>query len=131
SSGLSKEEVDRMQKDADAHADEDRRRREEAETRNRLDTMIYSVEKLIRDNRDKLDAGELQPAEAALDDARKALNEGGLDRMNAANENLTQASHRLAEAMYRKTGAAPGGGAGPQGEPAAAGKGGDGKAKEG
>ena len=126
SSGLSKEEVDRMQKDASTHADEDRRRLAEVEARNRLDNLTYAVEKLLRENRDKLAETEIQQTQAALDDARKALNEGGLDRLNAAFEALTQASHKLAEAMYQKAGASQAAGAGQ----AAGGKG-DGKAKEG
>jgi len=125
SSGLSKEEVERMQKDATAHADEDRRRVAEVEARNRLDTLVYSVDKLLRENRDKIAEDDAKQTQAALDDARKALNEGGLDRMNAAFEALTQASHKLAEAMYQKAGAGAGGGS-----EAAGGKG-DGKAKEG
>ncbi|MFB3128347.1 MAG: Hsp70 family protein, partial [Lysobacteraceae bacterium] len=115
SSGMAKEEVDQMQKEASSHAEEDRKRLAEVEARNKLDTMIYSVEKLIRENKDKLDSAEIQPVEAALEDARKALNEGGLDRLNSASESLTAASHKLAEALYQKTGAAPG--AGPEPAP--------------
>jgi len=126
SSGLSKEEVDKMQKDASAHADEDRRRLAEVEARNRLDTLVYSVDKLLRENRDKLAEDDVKQTQAALEDARKALNDGGLDRMNAAFDALTQASHKLAEAMYQKAGA--GAGAGPS--QAAGGKG-NGKAKDG
>ncbi|OFV85646.1 MAG: molecular chaperone DnaK, partial [Acidobacteria bacterium RIFCSPHIGHO2_01_FULL_67_28] len=99
SSGLSKDEVDKMQKDASAHADEDRRRLAEVETRNRLDTLVYSVDKLLRENRDKLADDDVKQTQSALEDARKALNEGGLDRMTAAFDALTQASHKLAEAM--------------------------------
>ena len=126
SSGLSKDEVDKMQKDASAHADEDRRRLAEVETRNRLDTLVYSVDKLLRENRDKLADDDVKQTQSALEDARKALNEGGLDRMTAAFDALTQASHKLAEAMYQKAGAASGAGSGQ----AAGGKG-NGKAKEG
>jgi len=126
SSGLSKEEVDKMQKDATAHADEDRRRLAEVETRNRLDTLVYAVDKLLRENRDKLADADVQQTQSALEDARKALNEGGLDRMTAAFDALTQASHKLAEAMYQKAGAASGAGSGQ----AAGGKG-NGKAKDG
>ncbi|MEE8201005.1 MAG: molecular chaperone DnaK [Candidatus Acidoferrales bacterium] len=128
SSGLSKEEVERMQKEADAHAEEDRGRVTEVEARNRLDTLIYSVEKLLRENRDKLEPSEVQQTESPLDDARKALNEGGVERLNAAHDNLAAASHKLAEAMYQKAGAAAGGAA--PGEPAGADKG-EGKDKEG
>ena len=134
SSGMAKEEVDQMQKEASSHAEEDRKRLAEVEARNKLDTMIYSVEKLIRENKDKLDSAEIQPVESALEDARKALNEGGLDRLNSASESLTAASHKLAEALYQKTGAAPGAGPEPApGGPEAAaetGKGDEGKDKE-
>jgi molecular chaperone DnaK len=135
---MAKEEVDQMQKEASSHAEEDRKRLAEVEARNKLDTMIYSVEKLIRENKDKLDSAEIQPVESALEDARKALNEGGLDRLNSASESLTAASHKLAEALYQKTGAAPGSapGAGPEPTPggpegaAGAGKPDEGKDKE-
>ena len=126
SSGLSKDEVDKMQKDASAHADEDRRRLAEVETRNRLDTLVYSVDKLLRENRDKLADDDVKQTQSALEDARKALNEGGLDRMTAAFDALTQASHKLAEAMYQKAGASAG-----AGESQAAGGKGNGKAKDG
>jgi molecular chaperone DnaK len=117
SSGLSKEEVQRLQQDADAHAEEDRKRLAEVEARNRLDTMIYSTEKLIRDNREKLSADDVNAAEAALEEGRKAMNEQGVERLNAVLDNLTRASHRLAEALYKQ--AAPGAGAPPPGEAAA------------
>ncbi|MFQ5817162.1 MAG: molecular chaperone DnaK [Terriglobia bacterium] len=126
SSGLAKEEVEQMQKDAEAHAEEDRRRFSEAEARNRLDTLMYSVEKLLRENREKLGEADIQQTESALADARKALNEGGLDRLNTAHDALTQASHRVAEAMYQKASAARAA----EEQPAGARKG-DAKAKEG
>ncbi len=107
SSGLAKEEVERLQKDADAHAEEDRRHLAEVEARNKLDTLVYSVDKLIRENRDKLDSGDVKQAEAALEEGRKALSEGDTNRIQAAVDNLTRASHKLAEAMYRRTGAGP------------------------
>jgi molecular chaperone DnaK len=123
SSGLSKEEVDRLQKDADSHAEEDKRRLEEVEARNRLDTLIYSTEKMIRENRDKLDETDVKQAETELEEARKAMGEQDVDRLKAVNDSLTQASHRLAQALYEKAGATAGaeaaGGAGqtgPEGE---------------
>jgi molecular chaperone DnaK len=127
SSGLAKEEVQHMQKDADAHAEEDRRRLAEAEARNRLDTLIYSSEKLIRENRDKLAEDDVKNVEAAVEEGRRALTEGGLDRLNAAVDKITSASHRLAEAMYQKASAS-------RSEPAGAGAGprkGEAKTKEG
>jgi len=134
SSGLSKEEVGGMQKDAEAHAEEDRRRLAEAEARNRLDSLIYANEKLIRENREKLGEDDVKVVEAALEEGRRALSEGGLDRLNAAADRITQASHRLAEALYQKASAAREASAAGQQESAGAGAKagkGDGKTKEG
>jgi molecular chaperone DnaK len=117
SSGLSKDEIDRMVTDAQSHADEDHRRREQVEARNRLDSLVYSTEKTFNENRDKLDPSEASTFEATLADARKALESGDAQAMNDAGQRLQQASHRLAEAIYK--GAAPGGGGGeaqPSGE---------------
>src|ERR1700674_2381321 len=77
SSGLNKDEIDRMVKDASAHSEEDRKRREEIEARNRLDSLIYSTEKSFGENRSKLDAGEVSNFESALGDRKKALEAGG------------------------------------------------------
>jgi molecular chaperone DnaK len=101
SSGLSKEEVDRMAKDADAHADEDKKRRDEIESRNQLDSMVYSVEKMLREHGDKISGSERGDVENALADAKKALEGGDRAAMDRARENLTRTSHKLAEAMYR------------------------------
>ncbi|HYK42307.1 MAG TPA: molecular chaperone DnaK [Thermoanaerobaculia bacterium] len=119
SSGLSKDEIDRMVKDASAHSDEDRKRREEIESKNRLDSLVYSVDKSLNENKAKLDPGDIGNVESALADARKALEAGGTDNMNQAAERLQQASHKLAEAMYKNAAAgaqqgAPGGDAGSQ-----------------
>src|SRR6516162_4297642 len=122
SSGLSKEEVDRMAKEADAHAAEDKARREEVEARNQLDGMVYSIEKMLREHGDKISGQERSDVENALADAKKSLEGTDAAAMNKARENLTQASHKLAEAMYKATSAqAPP----PQGGPA---PGGDGEA---
>ncbi|MBI2957195.1 MAG: molecular chaperone DnaK [Acidobacteria bacterium] len=117
SSGLSKEEVERMGQEAERHAEEDRRRLAEVEARNRLDNLIYATDKLLRENRDKIPESEAKPVEAALEDARKALNEGGLDRMNAAFDSLSRASHQLAQVMYQQASAGTAG----KGQPAAGG----------
>jgi molecular chaperone DnaK len=125
SSGLNKDEIDRMVKEASAHSDEDRKRRDEIEAKNRLDSLIYSTEKSFNENRSKLDAGEVSNFESALADAKKALEAGGTENMNSAAERLQQASHKLAEVMYRTAAqsAAPGSG----GETS---KGGEGKEDE-
>ncbi|MDE3137647.1 MAG: molecular chaperone DnaK [Acidobacteriota bacterium] len=122
STGLSKEEVERMQREAEAHAEEDQRRVAEAETRNRLDSLVYQTEKLVKENQEKLPEADRKAAEEAVEQGRRALSEGGVDKMNAAIEAITQASHKLAEALYRTSGAAagqqPGPEAGPQAGPA-------------
>src|SRR5437762_1964018 len=128
SSGLSKEEIDRMAKDADAHATEDKAKREEVEARNQLDSMVYNIEKMLRENGDKISGEERGNVENALADAKKALEGGEAAAMNSARERLTQASHKLAEAMYKSAqpqGGAPG--AGPQAGPP---PGGDGATSE-
>jgi molecular chaperone DnaK len=110
SSGLSKDEIDKMVKDAASHSEEDRKRREEIEAKNRLDSLVYSSEKTYNENKSKLDPGEQSNFEAALADAKRALEGGGAQGMNEAGERLQQASHKLAEAVYR--GASQTGGAG-------------------
>jgi len=112
SSGLAKDEIDRMVSDAQSHAEEDRKRREEIEARNRLDSLVYSTEKTFNENRDKLDPSEASSFESALADAKKALESGNAQTMKDAGERLQQASHRLAEAIYKGAGAGAGAGAG-------------------
>ncbi|HEX8890497.1 MAG TPA: molecular chaperone DnaK [Pyrinomonadaceae bacterium] len=106
SSGLSKDEIDRMMRDADAHSAEDQRKREEIEARNRLDSLTYQVEKTFSENREKLDASAATEVETALADAKKATEEGGVERMNDAFNNLQTASHKIAEALYQQQGSA-------------------------
>jgi molecular chaperone DnaK len=122
SSGLSKEEVERMAKEADAHAAEDKARRAEIESRNQLDGMVYQVEKMLREHGDKISGQERGDVENAVADAKKALEGSDAKAMDSARERLTQASHKLAEAMYKAQaasagatpGAAPGGDGGAQ-----------------
>jgi molecular chaperone DnaK len=122
SSGLSKEEVERMAKDADAHAAEDKTRREEIEAKNQLDSMVYGVEKMLREQGDKISGSERGDVENAVADAKKALESGDKAVMEKARETLTQASHKLAEQMYKAAqtqstpgaGPVPGDGAGPE-----------------
>jgi molecular chaperone DnaK len=115
SSGLSKEEVERMAKEAEAHASEDKSRREEIESRNQLDAMVYNVEKMLKEHGDKISGAERGDVDNALADAKKALEAGEKAGMDRAREQLTQASHKLAEAMYKSTQGTPG--PGPQGGP--------------
>jgi len=101
SSGLSKDEVDKMAKDAEAHSAEDKKRKDEIDARNRADSMVYQVEKMLKDHRDKISAEDAANVESALDGARKAMSGGSIEDINKAVDNLTQASHKLAEAMYK------------------------------
>ncbi|HUE83331.1 MAG TPA: molecular chaperone DnaK [Pyrinomonadaceae bacterium] len=107
SSGLSKEEIDKMMRDAESHAADDTRKREEIEARNRLDGLTYQMEKTLSENREKVGAvaGEV---ESAIAEAKKALQEGGVERLNDAYNQLQTASHKLAEALYQQTGSATG-----------------------
>jgi len=107
STGLTKDEIDRMVKESEAHAAEDTRRREEIELRNKLDADVYATEKLLSENRDKLGNTEIEPVEAALKEAKSALEEGQADRIKAATEQLQKASFRLGELMYQRTQSAP------------------------
>jgi molecular chaperone DnaK len=103
STGLTKDEIDRMVKESEAHAAEDARRREEIELRNKLDADVYATEKLLSENRDKLGGAEIEPVEAALKEAKSALEEGQAERIKAATEQLQKASFRLGELMYQRT----------------------------
>lgn len=110
SSGLSKDEIDRMMRDAESHSAEDVKKKEEIESRNRLDGLTYQVEKTFNENKEKLDSGAQLEIENAIADAKKALTEGGSDRMNDAFNRLQTASHKLAEAIYSQAGSAGSGG---------------------
>jgi len=111
SSGLSKEEVDKMARDAESHSADDRKKKDEIEARNRADAMVYNVEKMLKEHRDKISEADAKQVESAVEDVKKAMAEGGLEKITAATDRLTTASHKLAEAMY-KTQAAGGNGAG-------------------
>jgi molecular chaperone DnaK len=114
SSGLSKDEVEKMAKDAEAHAADDRKRRDDIEARNRADALVYSVEKMLKEHGDKIDAAEKAKVEEALESAKKAIAEGESEKISTAVENLTTASHKLAEVMYSSSANQPGaGGPGP------------------
>jgi len=117
STGLSKDEAERMKKEAESHATEDKDRLAEVEARNRLDNLVYQTEKLVKENREKLSEADVKAAEEAVEEGKRAVNEGGLDKLNAAVDNLTKASHRIAESMYKAQSAAGSqpGGAGPAG----------------
>src|SRR6202795_1591661 len=111
SSGLSKEEAERMKKEADAHSAEDKARLSEVEARNHLDNLVYQTEKVIKENREKLADADVKAVESAIEESRRALAEGGVDKLNAAMEGLTKASHAMAETLYKVQSAASGAGA--------------------
>jgi molecular chaperone DnaK len=105
SSGLSKEEVERMVKEASLHADEDKKKREVIDARNQLDGLVYQTEKTLADHGGALDATARGSIESALADAKKALESNDADQMRTATDALSRASHKLAEAMYQKASA--------------------------
>jgi molecular chaperone DnaK len=109
SSGLSKEEIDKMMKDAESHAGEDEKKKGEIEARNRLDGLVYSVEKTFSENKDKMDAAGSTEIETAISESKTALAGSDVDAMNNAFERLQTASHKLAEVLYSQAGAAGGG----------------------
>ena len=125
SSGLSKEEIEKMARDAEEHAAEDEKTREEVEARNQADAMIYSTEKTLGEHRDKIDAADAERIESAITAARDAVKDGSPDQIRSAVEELTKASHKLAEAMYASQAEAPGGAPGNDGGQSASGDDGD------
>ncbi len=111
SSGLSKEEVERMVKEAGAHQEEDRKRKELIEARNRADQLIYNTEKLLKEHRDKIPANEVQRVEQAISNCKQAMDKGDVNTINQAIEELTKASYVISEHMYRAAQASRGYGA--------------------
>lgn len=111
SSGLSKEEIDKMMKDAESHAGEDEKKKASIEARNRLDGLVYSVEKSFSENKDKLDAAAAAEIETAISDSKTALGGEDADAMNSAFERLQTASHKIAEVLYSQAASQPEAGA--------------------
>jgi molecular chaperone DnaK len=119
SSGLSQDEIEKMARDAEAHASDDKKRRDQIEARNRADSMVYSTEKTLKENRDKVGADDAKAIEDAIESVKKAMADGSVEEINRATDTLTTASHKLAEAMYKAGASQPGGapasdGAGPE-----------------
>ena len=108
SSGLSKEEVERMMKDAESHAEDDKRRREEIEVRNKADQAVYGAEKMLQDMGTKLASADKAAVDSAIEQLKSAISANDIEAMNRAMEQLTQAQHRAAEALYKTAGATPG-----------------------
>jgi molecular chaperone DnaK len=125
SSGLSKDEVDRMMREAESHADEDKQRKEEIETRNQADAAAYGAEKMLKDSGDKIDPSDRAAIESAVSDLKSAIEQNDASAIKKRMDALNQAQHKAAEAMYRAAGAAGGPGGGqPGGEPSGAAGGG-------
>jgi len=126
SSGLSKDEVNRMVREAESHADEDKKRREEVETRNQADQSVYQAEKLMQDAGDKLSASDRQPVQAAIDELKQALERNDTEAVKRGMHNLQQAQYKIADVLYRDQRASAGpetasGGPRPDGGEAASG----------
>jgi molecular chaperone DnaK len=124
SSGLSKEEIERMAKDADAHAAEDKEKRDEIDARNSLDSMVYNIDKMLKDSGDKMQGPEAAPVKAEVESVlaeSKKLLEGTphSKELKAQHEKLVQTSHKLAEILYKANAASAAAGAPPSGDPAA------------
>jgi molecular chaperone DnaK len=116
SSGLSKDEVEKMAKDAELHASDDRKRKEAIEARNQADSMSYNIEKMLKDHGDKVSADDRKTVETALEDVKNILKDdsASAEAIRSATDKLTQSSHKLAEAMYKQQSAGPNPGAGEQ-----------------
>ncbi|MFB0518961.1 MAG: molecular chaperone DnaK [Acidobacteriota bacterium] len=130
SSGLVKDEIEKMVKEAEAHAEEDRKKREEVDLRNQADAMAYNTEKILRENRDKITDSDAREIEAAIEETKKAINSGSKEQIQASLDRLTKASHKLAEVMYQKTTAQQQASAQSAEEPAEAGTKKEGKPEE-
>ena len=115
SSGLTKDEIDRMMKEAEANAADDTKKKQEIEVRNQTDSLVYSTERTLGEHGGKLAEADTKAIEDALGEAKEALKTDDLERMTRAQQALTQAAHKLAEIMYRESQAQPGGAA--QGAP--------------
>jgi len=118
SGGLSKDDVEKMRRDAEMHSGEDKKRRELVEVRNHADAAIYSTEKTLREHGDKVGQAEKDKIQAAIDDLKKAMESDNLDRIKSSTDTLTQAVYAISSALYGQTGGA---GAGPEGATAGAG----------
>jgi len=108
SSGLTKDEAEKMRAEAESHSEDDRRRMEEVEARNRLDGIMYQAEKMIRENREKIGEADVKGAEDAIEEAKKAIAEGGVARLRSATENLEKSLHKIAELLYKANQGQPG-----------------------
>ena len=104
-SGLDEKEIDRMVKDADSHAEEDKKRREVVEAKNQADQLVYSLEKLLRENKERIPEDEAESVRSEIENTKRAIESDNLEQIRRATEALSQASHKLTEMMYRQAGA--------------------------
>jgi len=111
SSGLTKEDIDKMVSEAAAHADEDRRKKQDVETRNKADSLVHSTEKLLDENKDKIPGEESSRIRSAVEELKKTLQEGNSEAIQRATDDLLKASHRMAELLYQQASAGQGAGA--------------------
>jgi molecular chaperone DnaK len=131
SSGLSKDEVERMMKDAESHAEDDKKRREEIEARNRADQAVYAAEKFLQESGDKLAPADKSAVENAVEGVKKAIADNDAAAINRAMDLLTQMQHKAAEALYKSASAAGAGSGGSTGSGSSAGPGSAGSAGSG
>jgi molecular chaperone DnaK len=118
-SGLSKEEIDKLVKEAETHAEDDHRKRELVEARNQADTLIYTTQRTLADLGDKVDTATKSDIEGRIAELKTAMDSSDMEAIKHKSEELMKASHKLAEQMYAKTGGGPEGGPGPGGGPGA------------
>jgi molecular chaperone DnaK len=117
SSGLSKDEVDKMVTDARSHEAEDKKRREEVEVKNRVENLAYQMEKLVKENKEKLAAATVTELEALVQEAHQVRERGTAEEVKSALDKLEKASHKAAEELYKAAGTPPAGGPPPDGAP--------------
>jgi molecular chaperone DnaK len=109
STTLNKDEVSRMVKDAESHADEDRKRKEEVEARNQADSLVYQAEKVLRDNADKIDSSIRSEVEGKIEPVKQAIKDNDIERMRTTSEELARSMQKIGEAVYRQAQGAPAG----------------------
>jgi molecular chaperone DnaK len=114
STGLNEQEIQKMVKDSEVHAEEDRKKKQEIDVRNQLDNLVYTTEKTLNENKDKLGSDDIKNMEDALTPAKDALKSGESERIKRALDDLTKASHKLAEVLYKKTAESTSKGPGPE-----------------
>jgi molecular chaperone DnaK len=102
SSGLSENEIDQMVRDAESHSEDDKKKRESVDVRNQADSLVYQTEKLLNENREKIPASDISAIEEAIKETKEAIESNDVTQMRTAIDNLTKASHRMAEAMYQQ-----------------------------